>query len=99
MPSCGLLTLKVKSFCSILVEAMDCWDVLAKSSWNSRAPTRVCFFAWRHLKARFLQRTSLKEEILVVQVDARCVWRRKNLWIISLCIVGGFLHFEICFSI
>jgi len=37
--------------------------------------------------------TRLKEEILAVQVDALCVWRRKNLWIISFCIVDGFLHF------
>ena len=47
----------------------------------------------RHQKARFLWRTMLKEEILAVQVDALCVWSRQNLWIISFCIVDGFLRF------
>jgi len=52
---------------------MDCWDVAAKSIWTSKTPTKVCSLLGRHLKVRFLQRRSLKEEILVVQVDALCV--------------------------
>jgi len=42
--------------------------------------------------------TCLIEEILEVQVDAPCVWRRKKLWIILLYIIGGFLRFGIYLS-
>uniref|UniRef100_A0A7C9D7A3 Uncharacterized protein n=1 Tax=Opuntia streptacantha TaxID=393608 RepID=A0A7C9D7A3_OPUST len=60
---------------------------------------KLVFLRERHLKPRFLWRISLKEEILVVLVDALCVRRRKKLWIISLCIVVGFFRFGIYLSL
>ena len=50
-------------------------------------------------QARTLRMTSLKEEILEVQVDALCVWRRKKLWIISSYTDRGFPRFEIYLSL
>jgi len=36
----------VKSFCSTPFEDVDGCDFPAKSIWKSKAPTKVCFFAW-----------------------------------------------------
>ena len=85
----------VKSFCSTHFDALDVYDFAAKSIWKSKAPTKVCFFAWAATMARSIRMTCLKEEILEVQADALCVWRRKKLWIISLYIVVGFPCFGI----
>jgi len=85
----------VKRFCFTHFDALDGRDFAAKSIWKSKAPTKVCFFAWQPPWARSLRMTCLKEEILEVQVDAPCVWRKKKLWIISLYIVDGFLRFGI----
>ena len=60
---------------------------------------KLVFLLERLLKARFLRRISLKEETLVALVDAPYVWRRKNMWIISLCIVGGSRRCGICLSL
>ena len=36
----------VKSFCFTQFEALDGCDFPTKSIWKSKAPTKVCFFAW-----------------------------------------------------
>jgi len=67
----------VKSFCSTLVEATSCWDGAAKAIWNSKVPTKAFFFfAWVASKGKIPTEDKLKEEILMVLVDALCVWRR-----------------------
>jgi len=50
----------VKSFCSTQVEATICWDVAAKSIWNSRVPTKACFFAWAAAKGKIPTEDKLK---------------------------------------
>ena len=100
---CGHSTLKgsfsAKSFCSTQVEATICWDVVAKSISNSRVPIKAFCFASATSKGKFQRRISFKEEILPILIDALCLWRRKKMWINSLCTVGGFLHFGISLTL
>jgi len=79
-------------------EGMDYWDIVAKSIWKSRAPRKVCFFAWvaskgkiptdDKLKRRNLSGPSrcfmcLEEEEYVDHLLVHCRWA-SSLWDLSL---------------
>jgi len=76
------------------------WDGAAKTIWSPKVPTKAFFcFVWAAYKGKIPTEDKLKEETLVALVDVPCVWRRKNMWIIFLCIVGGSRCFGIYFSL
>jgi len=59
-------------------------------------------FAWAASKGKIPTEDKLKRRNFSgprLLVDALFVWRRKNLWIISLCVVGGFHCFRVSLSL
>jgi len=92
MSLCGHSTLRVlfplKSFCSTHVEAMSCWDVMAKSIWDSRVPTQACFFAWAASKAKIPTEDKLEEKEIVGHLLVHCRWVA-SLWYSSLFLTRG----------
>ena len=59
---------------------MSGWDGAAKAIWNSKVPTKVCFFAWAASKGKIPTEDRLKrKKKKLALVDVLCVWRRKNL--------------------
>ena len=92
----------VKSFCSTQLGALEGWDVAAKSILKSKAPTKVCFFAWAATKGKIpredmLKRRNfsgpnrcymcLKEEESVNHVLVH-YWSVSSLWHLSLSLMG-----------
>ena len=100
MTLCGHSTLGVLFPSRVFVpqvETMDGWDVAAKCIWKSRAPTKVCFFACTASKGEIPTEDNLKRRNFSGSI--RCSMCGQILWIISLCIIGGFLYFGIYLSL
>ena len=61
---CDHLTLRVLLISKVFVphrwKRVDCWDVAAKSIVKSKAPTKVCFFAWAASKGNISTKDKLK---------------------------------------
>ena len=91
----------LKSFCSTQFEALNGRDFVAKSIWKSKAPTKVCFFAWVatigkiHMEDMLKRRNfsgpsrcsmCLEEEETVDHLLVPCRWV-SSLWYLSLSLM------------
>jgi len=86
----------IKSFCQKLYGGGNYSGFPIKSIWKSKAPMKVCFFAWALLEEKSQHRMRLKEETLMGLVGVLCVLKRKKWRTISLSIVVGHHLFGIC---
>jgi len=92
----------VKSFCSTYFDALDGRDFTAKSIWKSKAPTKVCFFAWATTLGKIptddmLKRRNfrgpgrcsmcLQEEEALDHLLVHCRWV-SSLWDLALSLMG-----------